>query len=345
MRFSLLYFSSREVGQGSVKYRLLLDGARFADDHGFDAVWIPERHFHPFGGLYPNPSVLAAVLASTTSRVRLRAGSVVLPLHSPLRVAEEWSIVDNLSDGRVDIAFATGWNANDFVLAPAAYADRVCRLFDGVEQFQRLWSGDEVQLTNGAGCETAVRVYPRPVQPRPGLWLTCTRTPQRYEQAGALGINVLTALLFQTLDQLKPKIRAYRAARAAHKYNPGTGSVTLMLHTYLGQDVAEVRRLVRPAFLEYLASSVDLWQHGSQVLADLSDRERETVLAHAFERYFRTASLMGTPESCTGLVEEAAEAGVDEIACLIDFGLETNQVLAGLESLDALRRRCERLGS
>jgi natural product biosynthesis luciferase-like monooxygenase protein len=345
MRFSVLYFSSRESGQGREKYQLLLDGARFADDHAFDAVWIPERHFHPFGGLYPNPSVLAAVLASTTRRLRLRAGSVVLPLHSPLRVAEEWAVVDNLSDGRVDIAFATGWNANDFVLAPDAYADRVCRLFEGVEQFQRLWSGEELQLANGAGCETAVRVYPRPVQPRPGIWLTCTGTPQRYEQAGALGSNVLTALLFQTLDQLKPKIRAYREARAAHGFDPATGHVTLMLHTYLGRDLAEVRRLVRPAFVEYLATSVDLWQHSSQVLADLSDRERESVLAHAFERYFRTASLMGTPESCVRLVEQIAEAGVDELACLIDFGLPTNEVLAGLESLDALRRRGERLGS
>src|SRR5438067_1141383 len=108
MRFSLLYFSSREAGRGPDKYRLLLDGARFADAHGFEAVWIPERHFHAFGGLYPNPAVLAAVLAPATSRLRLRAGSVVLPLHSPLRVAEEWAVVDNLSDGRVDIAFASG---------------------------------------------------------------------------------------------------------------------------------------------------------------------------------------------------------------------------------------------
>ena len=147
--------------------------------------------------------------------------------------------------------------------------------------------------------------------------------------------------MFQTLDQLKPKIRAYREARAAHKYDPATGNVTLMLHTYVGHDVAEVRRLVRPAFLEYLAVSVDLWQHGSQVLADLPDRERDTVLAHAFERYFRTASLMGTPESCVSLVEQAAEAGVDEIACLIDFGLETNEVAQRPEPLDALRRRCQ----
>ena len=79
------------------RYRLLLEGARFADRHGFAAVWTPERHFHAFGGLYPNPAVTGAALAAITERIGIRAGSVVLPLHNPIRVAEEWSVVDNLS--------------------------------------------------------------------------------------------------------------------------------------------------------------------------------------------------------------------------------------------------------
>src|SRR4029453_9228783 len=103
------------------KYRLLLDGARFADAHGFAAVWTPERHFHAFGGLYPNPSVTRAALAAVTERIEIRAGSVVLPLHHPLRVAEEWAVVDNLSNGRVGLAFASGWHADDFVLRPESY--------------------------------------------------------------------------------------------------------------------------------------------------------------------------------------------------------------------------------
>ena len=97
--------------------RLLLDGARFADDHGFEAVWTPERHFHAFGGLYPNPSMTSAAIAAITHGA-FRAGSVVLPLHHPIRVAEEWAVVDNLSRGRVGISFASGWQPNDFVLHP-----------------------------------------------------------------------------------------------------------------------------------------------------------------------------------------------------------------------------------
>ena len=61
------------------KYRLLLEGAKYADEHGFSAVWTPERHFHPFGGLYPNAALTGAAVAAVTKRIGIRAGSVVLP--------------------------------------------------------------------------------------------------------------------------------------------------------------------------------------------------------------------------------------------------------------------------
>jgi len=75
---------------------------------GFTAVWTPERHFMNFGGIYANPAVTGAAVAAVTNRIEIRAGSVVLPLHDPCRVAEEWSMVDYLSQGRVALSFASG---------------------------------------------------------------------------------------------------------------------------------------------------------------------------------------------------------------------------------------------
>src|SRR5436853_4088744 len=107
MDFSLFYFASADGGESSEKYRLLIEGAKFADTHGFAAVWTPERHFHEFGGLYPNPSITSAAIAMITNNIQIRSGSVVAPLHTPIRIAEEWSVVDNLSKGRVAISFAS----------------------------------------------------------------------------------------------------------------------------------------------------------------------------------------------------------------------------------------------
>lgn len=140
--FSLFYFSSDESEEGVTnKYHLLLEGSKFGDKHGFTAVWTPERHFHAFGGLYPNPSVTGAAIAAITENVQIRSGSCVLPLHSPIRVAEEWSVVDNISNGRVGLSIAAGWQPNDFVLRPGSYAERKEIMFRDIEVVKELWRG------------------------------------------------------------------------------------------------------------------------------------------------------------------------------------------------------------
>jgi non-ribosomal peptide synthetase component F len=87
LNFSLYYFATDPDRSGAGKYDLLLEGAKFADSHGFEAVWMPERHFHEFGGQFPNPTITAAALSQVTEHICLRAGSIVLPLHNPIQVA------------------------------------------------------------------------------------------------------------------------------------------------------------------------------------------------------------------------------------------------------------------
>src|SRR5690606_38651302 len=114
MEFSLYYWGNDD-GIGRDKYKLLLEGAQFADQHGFCAVWTPERHFHAFGGPYPNPSVTGAAVAAVTHNISVRAGSYVVPLHHPARIAEEWAVIDNLTNGRAGIAIASGWQPEALV--------------------------------------------------------------------------------------------------------------------------------------------------------------------------------------------------------------------------------------
>lgn len=337
IEFSLLYFSSNEAEFTDNKYKLLLEGAKFADKNNFHAVWIPERHFHPFGGLYPEPSILGGVIGNITQNIRIRPGSVVLPLQNPVRVAEQWSVVDNLSEGRVDISFACGWNPNDFVLAPENYANRSQVMFDGIKTVQKLWRGESVYLPNGNWEETEIKIYPLPKQLELPTWITCSGGKERFIEAGAIGANVLTALLFQPIEELAEKIKLYRESRAKNGYDPNTGHVTLMLHTFVSDDLDFVRQVVRQPFIKYLESSINLWRNNSQNLEQLTLAEREKLLAYAFERYFQTTALFGTPSSCLKMVHKLKEIGVDEIACLIDFGVDANSVLSNLSYLNQLR--------
>lgn len=336
--FSLLFFGSQSTNFERGKFELFRASTKFADEHGFEAVWIPERHFHAFGGLFPNPSLAAAVLAESTRRIRIRAGSVVMPLHHPIRVVEEWSVVDNLSNGRVDLSFAIGWNPNDFVLAPETYPNRKQITLDRIADVRRMWSGQPYETTNGNGEKTQVTVHPLPVQADLNIWFTCSGGAERFGEAGSWGFNALTALLFQKTEELARKIASYRAARLAAGHL-GPGKVTLMLHTFVGPDEATVKNTVREPFKRYLESSADLWQIGDARLKDMSPRKKADMLEYAFERYYQKTSLMGSTESCAKMVETVAAIGVDEIACLIDFGLPFDSIMGGLEHLDQLRRR------
>ena len=341
--FSLFYFSGDQGAVGD-KYKLLIEGARFADKNGFTAIWTPERHFHAFGGMFPNPSVTSAALAMLTSKVQIRAGSVVLPLHDPLRVAEEWSVVDNLSNGRVGISFASGWHDKDFVFAPQNYADRKKVMFRDIETVRTLWRGETIQRQRGAGGEVGVSILPRPVQPELPFWVTASGDPETFRMAGEAGANLLTHLLGQSLEDLKAKIAIYRKAYSGRQ----PAHVTLMLHTYVGDTPQDVAEQVRQPFCQYLKTSVDLMRQVVKGLGaefaggNLTADDLESLIDHAFDRYFERSGLFGTAESCAQLVERLKEIGVDEVGCLIDFGIESDRVLASLENLRLLMETTNR---
>jgi acyl-CoA synthetase (AMP-forming)/AMP-acid ligase II/precorrin-6B methylase 2/acyl carrier protein len=227
----------------------------------------------------------------------------------------------------------------------------------GIETVRALWSGNKVPVTSGDGKTIEVKVYPPPVQREPPMWITASGSPETFAMAGRMGANILTNLLVMKPEELVTNAAVYRKAyrEAGH---PGQGHVTLMLHTFVGQDAADVRAKVRGPFLEYLKTSTDLinkarWEltafakgddrkpaapGASMNLDDLSKDDMDALLDHAFERYYASAGLFGTPEGCLATVDRLREMGVDEIACLIDFGVDTDTVLANLASLDELRR-------
>jgi natural product biosynthesis luciferase-like monooxygenase protein len=196
---------------------------------------------------------------------------------------------------------------------------------------------------------------PRPVQHELPFWITSAGNPETYRLAGALGANVLTHLLGQSVDEVATKIRVYREARAEAGFDPSTGIVSLMLHTFIGRDIGEVRDIVREPLKRYLGSAVALvksyaWAfpafkrpkgeelHPRDIqLDDLTAEETDAILEFAFERYFESSGLFGTPESCQAMIQRCRAIGVDDIACLIDFGVSTSTVVEALEQLDAAR--------
>lgn len=341
MKFSGFVFAAEDQYSHAERYEFLFQVAEYLDQNGFEALWTPERHFQEFGGCFPNPAVLSAALAGRTQRLQLRAGSVVAPHHHAVRIAEEWALVDQLSKGRAGVCFAAGWHKRDFVFYPENYENRKNLTLDRIAEVRALWSGQTLRYT--AADETVdVAIYPRPVQPQIPLWLVFSSDPAVWTQAGELGLNVLA--LLNSWDTIANNIVRYRQSRERAGHDPATGIVTIGLHTFVCGSNREARKLVEAPLKRYLSSFL-LAKNDDKKLsskqAPMTEAERSMILEGAFLDLFDNRSLLGDLDKCERVVDSLARIGVDEVAALIDFGVDFPTVLDSLDNLRELKFRVE----
>ncbi len=174
------------------------------------------------------------------------------------------------------------------------------------------------------------------------VWLTCIHE-ESFVKAGELGVGVLGYLMNQTVDEVAAKIAKYREALARHGHDPAKGHVTILVHTFVGDDADAARERARGPLKEYLRSFLD---NSQKRLESQNGRpwtwRRKTSNTCWTNRSTITSqgkALIGTPESCAAVVERLREIGVDEIGCFIDFGVDPDAVLASLPALNHLRER------
>jgi hypothetical protein len=188
------------------------------------------------------------------------------------------------------------------------------------------------------------------------IWVTTAGNPETWREAGEIGANVLTHLLGQSIGELGDKIKIYRQALEKAGYNPNDFNVTLMLHTFVSGTREHAREISRQPMKDYLNAAAGLIKHYAWAfpafkrpkgvdnpfqldLEVLAPEELDAILEFAFERYFEDSGLFGTIEDCLDRVEQLKRIGVDEIGCLIDYGIDPEVVLEGLTPLAEVRRR------
>lgn len=147
-------------------YAAALEQCAWADSAGFEYVRFMEHHGSE-DGYCPSPLTVAAAAAARTSRVRLRARAFVLPLHDPVRVAEDAAVVDVISGGRLDLVVAGGYVASEFAMFGRSLRERPSLMEDGIQALKDAWTGEAFTYRG-----RPARVALRPVQrPRPPLVL------------------------------------------------------------------------------------------------------------------------------------------------------------------------------
>jgi alkanesulfonate monooxygenase SsuD/methylene tetrahydromethanopterin reductase-like flavin-dependent oxidoreductase (luciferase family) len=147
-------------------YGACLDQCEWADELGFDSVGILEHHGSE-DGYNPAPFVLAAAIAARTKQIRIRLTALILPLHDPIRVAEDAAVVDQISRGRLELLVGAGYVGHEFAMFDKDPGQRVRLQSDGIEVLKQAWTGEPFEYRG-----SSVRVTPRPFRrPRPPIVL------------------------------------------------------------------------------------------------------------------------------------------------------------------------------
>ena len=140
------------------------DQSVYAERIGMHSAWIGEHHFNR-RGCVPMPSIVLASVAAMTSRIRLGPSVVVLPIHHPVQVAEEWASLDQLSGGRVDFATGRGYDVHEYDPFGIDFQQSAERFAEAVELLSRCWNDDGPTSFDGEFYKVEnLEVCPKPHQ-------------------------------------------------------------------------------------------------------------------------------------------------------------------------------------
>src|SRR5215470_840955 len=255
MHYGLFYLPSSlpaTRAEGSERLRTVVEQAGYAEQLGFDSIWLAEHHFHSFGGLFSATPVIGAAVAQRTARIRIGTAVILLPYHNPIRIAEDYATLDCLSDGRLEFGIGHGfvkWEALTFGIPLDELRDR---FRENLEVILKAWSDPKLNHKGRFSEYNGVEVWPRPVQePYPAVWMAATTSVESFELSGRYGFHMMLIPFLNEVEELRGKIQAYFTARKAAGHDPSTARVLGVYHVYVGESSGEARANAARGLDEY----------------------------------------------------------------------------------------------
>lgn len=305
--FSVLDGFPREVDYaGRNRYAELLGLADAADRSGLACVWVAEHHFLPTG-LCPAPPVLLAAMGARTRRIRLGSLVSVLPFHSPIDLAEQYALLDQLTAGRLNFGVGSGYVSAEFEGFGVDPAEKRARFERALETILSGFRGEEIRGEAPGARPVRLNVTPRQ-QPSPPIWIAAQRREALpYIARKGFSLALVPYATVRDLSELADEIREYRAALPAGR----TATVSAAVPVYAGPAPDRAR----VAFQRYLDSR--LATHSTFYQQKVAT-DPQHATAEALEE--GGLSVIGTLNDVEEKIDALAKAGVDELLGIFDFG-------------------------
>ena len=295
---------------------------------GFDSLWANEHHFDPYGGIIPSPPTLLAALSQRTRTARLGTSIVVLPLHSPIEIAEQLAMVDLMSGGRVEFGIGRGVVEFDYDRLGVPREESQARMLEQLEVILKAWSGAPFTHKGRFYSYENLEVWPRPEQrPHPPIWLSCSQTPSSFEWAGRMGYGILT-VAYRSVQTLVTNGKVYRDAWTKAGHPAGKSRMATHYHCILSENKREARDIARKAWRRYLDATTHTLDRTradqAYASADRGHLNQELLDMDKMVEDLRVIAC--TPDEAVTLLERAQDAmGFTQCDCTFFFGGITHE--------------------
>jgi alkanesulfonate monooxygenase SsuD/methylene tetrahydromethanopterin reductase-like flavin-dependent oxidoreductase (luciferase family) len=298
-------------------YRRVLDWSVLAEELGYDSVWYAEHHFSNYGYM-PNPLMMAVKVAQHTERVRLGTAVLVLPFWHPLRVAEDIAMADQLTDGRMEVGVARGYQPYEFARFGVDMAESRERTDEALAVLLRALSEEEFEYPGRYYQIPRTTIFPRPLQqPRPPIWLAA-HTRETFDIAARLGLHSITTNSGRPIAVLEEGWAAFLAARAAHGLE-GPAEFAVQAQLCVAPTDAEAREQMEN--FRYAFRQVSRLRGGTEhVVRGFSD-PRPIEGEPSLDEFFEARTLSGNPDTVRAKLSQYQQVcGMTALNCTFQLG-------------------------
>ena len=344
MKFGINFFPAFRPNQKTTAeyFAQCLRVSEQADALGFSSVKAVEHYFHDYGGHSPNPIVLLAAIAARTRRVRLITGAVIPAFNHPIKLAGELAMLDNLSNGRLDVGFGRAFIPEEFAAFGLDMQDSRAMFEEGSAAIRRLWTEDRVTHEGRFWRFKDVHSMPRPrQQPHPPIWVAAITAEESFVNAAKNGYHLMIVPYAGGLERTAGLVQIYRQVWRESGRVPGTEQVQMSFHAYL----ADTRREAVDGFIPAMRTYLDVFTEAVSSWAGLKsgqysgyERLVEAISAQTPESNIEKGyALVGAPDEVIGQVKSMRELfGEHEPSLQVTFGGITDE--EALRTLDLLAR-------
>ena len=326
MKFGLLYqLPCADWQSPQQRYMDTLAQIQLGDELGFDNAWLAESHFYPRFSIAASPLMLAAAAAQRTKRIRLGVAVNLLPLHNPIRIAEDVTTLDILSDGRAEFGVGRGAVPVHFEGFNIPAAESRERFIESLAFITRAWSSDEFSFEGKYYRATDLRLEPKPLQkPHPPVRIA-SNSDDTFDLVGGLGYSIFVSPVVISRPRLLENIVRYRRTLAARGYPVGGDEVSLQVPFYVAKSVGEARTFTEASVMNYLdAIKEGLDPTAVEAAAVENPGRAETtrrLLGMTYQNWYNDVAIYGDPPRCTeGLLSLQQEFQPGELICWFNVG-------------------------